>query len=259
MWEYDDPGKSEAAFRTAMASAAADDYLELLTQAARARGLQGDLDGAHRLLDQVEAGLPEAGIRPQLRYLLERGRAFNSSGEVERARRLFIQAWERAEPSGQEGLAVDAAHMAAITLAGTPEAEVWTRRGLELARASQDPKAISLLPALLNNHAWDLHEMGRHEDALGVFQQALEAWTARGKPEQVRIARWSMARCLRSLERHDEAMAILRELEAEWEAIRSPDPFVFDELAENLTALGATAAAEAALGRAAEIRQANDG
>jgi tetratricopeptide (TPR) repeat protein len=254
-WEYEDPGKSEAAFRTALASAAGDEALELLTQVARARGLQDDFEGAHRLLDQVESELATAGPRPHLRYLLERGRAFNSSGEGEKARQLFERAWDEAQSAGEDGLAVDAAHMVAITLAGTPEAEVWTRRGLDLAQGSKDPKAISLVPALLNNHGWDLHDMGRFEDALSVFEQAHGAWRERGKPGQIHVARWSVAHCLRSLGRHAEALAMLRELEAEGEAGHAPDPFVFDELAENLTALGDTAAAGVAQERAADLRK----
>jgi len=254
-WEYEDPGKSEAAFRKAMASADGDEVLELLTQVARARGLQDDFEGAHRLLDQVESELTTAGPRPRLRYLLERGRTFNSSGDGEKARQLFEQAWDEAQSEGEEGLAVDAAHMVAITLAGTPDAEVWTRRGLDLAQGSKDPKAISLVPALLNNHAWELHERGRFEDALSMFEQALEAWRERGKPDQIHVARWSVSHCLRSLGRHAEALAILRELEAEGKADPAPDPFVFDELAENLTAMGDSAAAVVAQQRAAALRK----
>jgi len=257
-WEYEDSAKSEAAFRRAMAEAAGDDRLELLTQVARARGLQDDFEGAHHLLDQVEGDLGGAGSRPQIRYLLERGRAFNSSGDRKKARGLFQQALEAAVSAGQEGLAVDAAHMVAITLAGTPEAEAWNRRGLELANGSQDPKALSLVPALLNNMAWDLHDFGCLEEALSTFEQALEAWEARGKPRQIQIARWSVARCLRSLGRHSEAMTILRDLEAEGEASRSPDPFVFDELAENLLALGDSQAAQDAQRLAADLRRAGD-
>jgi tetratricopeptide (TPR) repeat protein len=145
--------------------------------------------------------------------------------------------------------------MVAITLAGSPQAEPWTRRGLDLAQQSQDPKAVSLVPALLNNHAWDLHDMGRLDEALPVFEQALEAWRARGKEPQIQLAKWSVARCLRSLGRIDQAMTILRELETEGEASRSADPFVLDELAENLKALGDTAAAADAQKRAAELRQ----
>jgi tetratricopeptide (TPR) repeat protein len=255
LWEYDDPAKSEAGFRAAMAEATGDERLELLTQVARARGLQGDFADAHRLLDQVESELVGASARPRIRCLLERGRAFNSTDEGARARPLFERAWAEAQAAGDDGLAVDAAHMVAITLAGSPQAEPWTRRGLDLAQQSQDPKAVSLVPALLNNHAWDLHDMGRLDEALPVFEQALEAWRARGKEPQIQLAKWSVARCLRSLGRIDQAMTILRELETEGEASRSADPFVLDELAENLKALGDTAAAADAQKRAAELRQ----
>ncbi len=126
---------------------------------------------------------------------------------------------------------------------------------MDLAQGSKDPKAISLVPALLNNHGWDLHDMGRFEDASSVFEQAHGAWRERGRPGQIHVARWSVAHCLRSLGRHAEALAILRELEAEGEAGHAPDPFVFDELAENLTALGDTAAAGVAQERAADLRK----
>lgn len=257
-WEYGDPAQSEGAFRAAAANASGDDRLELLTQVARARGLQADFEGAHRLLDQVESELPTAGARPRIRYLLERGRTFNSSGDPETGREMFQKAWDSAENAGEEGLAVDAAHMVAITLAGTPQAEVWTQRGLERARNSHDPKAQSLVPALLNNHAWDLHDMGRANEALPAFEQALEAWRDLGKPAQIHIARWSIARCLRSLGRHAEAVSILRELEAESEAGHSPDPFVYDELAENFVELGDTDAAQAAQQSAADLRRADE-
>jgi len=53
-----------------------------------------------------------------VRYLLERGRTFNSAGEKDRARPLFVQAWEIAGAAGLEGLAVDAAHMVPIVVGG---------------------------------------------------------------------------------------------------------------------------------------------
>jgi tetratricopeptide (TPR) repeat protein len=96
---------------------------------------------------------------------------------------------------------------------------------------------------MLNNAAWDLHDMGRYGEALPLFEQAQTEWTARGKPERIRIARWSVARCLRSLCRWEEALAIQRDLEAEHAAADSVDGYVFEEIAENLAALGDMAAA----------------
>jgi tetratricopeptide (TPR) repeat protein len=237
-WEYSDPAVSEERFRAALSSAQGDIHLELLTQIARTYSLRGRFDEAHAVLNDVKKQLPNTGARPHVRYFLERGRTYNSSGEKEKARALFIEAWEQAQAAHLEGLAVDAAHMVAITYAGAPEAIAWNGRGLAIARASQDAKARALIPAMLNNSAWDLHEMGRFDEALPLFEEAQAEWVARGKPEQILMARWSVARCLRSLRRYDEALTIQHTLEAEHVAIGSVDGYVFEELAENLAALG---------------------
>ncbi len=251
-WEYSDPALSETRFRAALEPAQGDVRLELLTQVARTYSLRRRFAEAHALLDDAEQQLTNAGPRPRVRYLLERGRTFNSSGEPEAARVLFVEAWDQAQAAGLEGLAVDAAHMVAITYVGTPAAVAWNARGLTIARVSQDPKARALIPAMLNNSAWDLHALGRFDEALPRFEEAQAAWEARGKPKQIQIARWSVARCLRSLGRCDEALAIQRTLEAEHAAAGTVDGYVFEEIAENLAALDRMAAARPYFGMAFE-------
>jgi len=71
-----------------------------------------------------------------------------------------------------------------------------------------------------------------------VFREAEAAWLASGRQPQGRIARWSVARCLRSLGRYDEALGIQRALEREWAAAGQADGYVFEELAELLDATG---------------------
>lgn len=145
---------------------------------------------------------------------------------------------DRAMPEHRlDGLAVDAAHMAAIAADGD-EAARWTAQGLQVARESTAPKARALLPALLNNHAWNLHDAGRYADALPVFREAEVEWRRTGRQPQGRIATWSVARCLRSLGRHEEALAIQFDLEREWARAGASDGFVFEEIAELLDALG---------------------
>ncbi len=237
-WEYGDPVGSEARFRAALSSAQGDARLELLTQIARTYSLRGRFDEAQALLDNVEGQLAAAGAPVRVRYLLERGRTLISKGERENARVLFCEAWEQAQAARSEGLAVDAAHMVAITYSGSPEAVAWCQRGLAIARDSHDRKARALIPAMLNNSAWDLHDLGRFAEALPLFEEAQAEWVARDKPEQIRIAKWSVARCLRSLGRFDQALAIQRALEAEHTAVGSVDGYVFEEIAENLAAIG---------------------
>jgi tetratricopeptide (TPR) repeat protein len=230
-WEYTDPAASEERFRAALDSAQGDFRLELLTQIARTFSLRRRFDEAHELLNEVEKQLAGAGARPHVRYLLERGRTFNSNGEPEKARTFFIEAWEQAQDAHLEGLAVDAAHMIAITYSGTWESIDWNQRGLTIARKSKDSKALALIPAMLNNSAWDLHDMGR-------FNEAQAVWTERSKTAQIRNAKWAVARCLRSLEQYEDALAIQRALESEYAESGSVNGYVFEEIAENLAALG---------------------
>ena len=94
LWNYGDPAGTEAKFRAllprAQASGDAGYELELLTQIARAQGLRGDFDAAHATLDAVERRLLERDMPVAcVRYLLERGRVFNSSGKPDRAMPLF--------------------------------------------------------------------------------------------------------------------------------------------------------------------------
>lgn len=238
-WEYGNPAASEARFRAALERATAGERLELLTQIARTHSLRGAFDAAHAQLDAVERELPGAGAAPRARYLLERGRTFNSAGDKSRASALFLQAWDVASAARLDGLAVDAAHMLAI-VEPAADAERWTRQALALARESADPKARALVPALLNNHAWNLFDSGRYSEALASFREAETAWHATGRQPQGRIATWSVARALRALQRHDEALQLQRQLERDWASAGSVDGYVFEEIAENLEALGRT-------------------
>jgi tetratricopeptide (TPR) repeat protein len=61
-----------------------------------------------------------------------------------------------------------------------------------------------------------------------------------------------VARCLRSLERYEEALAVQRALEQEWAATGSADGYVFEEIAELLDATGKTGEAKPYYRRAAE-------
>lgn len=250
-WEYGDPAASEIRFRAALATAKGDRRLELLTQLARTYSLRRRFDEAHAVLDGIDPDLPGAGPAPRTRALLERGRTFNSSGQRARALPLFVSAWEVARAHALDGLAVDAAHMAAIASA-LDDASRWTARALELARSSNDAKARGLVPALLNNQAWALHDAGRFDQALAMFRDAETEWRSTGKQPQGRIATWSVARCLRSLKRYEEALAIQQALEREWAQAGAADGFVFEEIAELLDALGRHEEARRWFGRAYE-------
>jgi tetratricopeptide (TPR) repeat protein len=144
LWNYQDPAETELAFRKLLPQARASgdrDYLaQLLTQIARALSLQRRFEDAHTTLDEVKPLLPEGACVARARYLLERARTFNSSGSSERARPLFLEAFEVARSVADDYYAVDAAHMLGIIEA--PEvAREWNQRALTLAEGSHDPRA----------------------------------------------------------------------------------------------------------------------
>lgn len=237
LWNFNDPAASEAAFRKALAaSPGGDDGLVLQTQIARSYGLRSQFAQAHALLDSIEPQLATAGAEPRVRYLLERGRTFRSSKLPDRARPLFLEAIERAHAARLDALEVDALHMIAL-VEPEPEAQLqWNRKALAVAAASADPVARNWDASLAHNIGMSHHDAGRHEEALASFRTALAARERIGNAGRTREARWTIAWALRSLNRHDEALAILRGLEAENAAADVPDGYVFEEIAENLLA-----------------------
>jgi tetratricopeptide (TPR) repeat protein len=227
LWDFDDHVASEVRFRIAADAADSTDRPILLTQLARALGLQGRYDEAAQLLDSLSGADPELAVR----VLLERGRVLNSRGAPGEARPLFEDALAAATDAGFEHLAIDALHMVAI---GAPpaEQEALNRRALDLAAGAHDPRARDWRASLLNNLGWTLFERGDHEAALALFEDALAARIEQGKPGDIQVARWCIARTLRALGRFDEALVIQQALAAEHAATGTSDPYVEEELIE---------------------------
>ena len=241
LWEYADPAASEARFRDYLPeakAAGASALAHTLTQLARAVGMQRRFDEAHAILDEAAALLGAAGALVQIRYLLERGRVHNSAGEKAAAIDNFQRAWAAARAAAEDDYAVDAAHMLAIA-AETQEATIrWNERALELAEASEDARARAWRASLLNNLGWARHDTGEYTAALGLFERALAEQQKRDQKRETRIARWCVARCLRSLGRLEEALAQQRELLTEEEALGEAAGFTQEEIGECTLALG---------------------
>jgi tetratricopeptide (TPR) repeat protein len=256
LWDYDDPAGSEQRFRALLPRGRAERggvrLAELLTQIARAQGLQGRFDDADRTLDEAEAALRPGDERGRVRLLLERGRVANSSGREGRGGALFVAAWEAARAATEDALAVDAAHMLGI-VEPQDDAWAWNERAMELARSSSHPAARRWVASLANNMAWARHDAGAYEEALELFRLALVERRRDGRPRELRIARWSVARCLRSLGQVEEALAEQRALASELEAAGEADGYVDEEIGECLLALGRPDDAAASFARAFEL------
>jgi len=240
LWDYDQPAQTEAAFRALLPEAQASDdpsySLELLTQLARTQGLQRDFAAAHQTLDQVQTSLSAEPSRVRVRYLLERGRVFNSSGQPEDARLLFKAAWEEGQAGHEDFHAIDAAHMLAIV--APPEEKLeWNRKALALVEQTTDARARQWGGSLYNNIGWAYHAEGQYLLALESFHQALEWWQRQGDPRLILIAKWCIARALRSLVQVEEALRLQQALQEEWKPLGESDGYVEEELGECLLAL----------------------
>jgi tetratricopeptide (TPR) repeat protein len=237
LWDYSQPQASEERFRAQLEQAAPAIRAELLTQIARAQGLQHRFDEALATLAEVEQLLTPRTARARIRYCLERGRVRNSSGDPQGAKPDFVTAWGLARIAGDDALAVDAAHMVAIVETGAAVFE-WNRRALDIAERSTDARARRWQGSLHNNLGWAYHDQGAYAEALRHFEAALAFHTANGKPENIQIARWCVARVLRSLNRLNAALAIQQALLEEHTAAGTEDGYVDEELGECLLALG---------------------
>ena len=253
-WDYAKPADSEARFRTELADWPADDpqALVVATQIARTQSLRRQFTEAHATLDAVEPKLSSAPSHVRIRYLLERGRTFNSSGSPQRAVPLFTEALSLAECNDDAFYAVDAAHMLGIA-APPGERFDWNLKGLTMTKRATDVRTKRWLAPLYNNIGQTHLEQGEYAMALDYFRKALPAWELRGDPGSVRNGRWMVARAQRSLGQLEEAEQIQHSLLAEYDNQREENGYVYEELAEIALARGDAAGAKTWAGKAYSV------
>jgi tetratricopeptide (TPR) repeat protein len=243
LWDYDRPNVSEKRFRDLLPAALDSldiSYLaQLLTQIARAEGLQRKFDAAHETLDRVEKSLrmEHADDKTRVRYFLERGRVFNSSGNKDVARPLFQDALDLAEKIKDDFDAVDAAHMLAIVEEGEKSLR-WNLRALDLAENSKEERAQKWKGSLYNNLGWTYFENKQYEEALLMFEKALESRQQEGDQNKILIARWCQAKCLRMMGHTEGALEIQRDLFEQYRALGRKSGYVYEEIAECMLAMG---------------------
>jgi tetratricopeptide (TPR) repeat protein len=247
LWDFGDPAASETRFRAERAKHATGsrEALETETQIARTQGLRRQFAAAHGTLDAVEPRLDAVDVRVRVRYLLERGRTFNSSGAPERAVPLFSDAATRSAAAGRasdEFYTVDALHMLGIAAPAADQLG-WNLKALAAADAATDPRARGWRGSLLNNLGWTYFDAGNVATALDYWRRALAFREAAGNAGRIREAKWAVARGLRAQGKLDEAEVMQRALAAEFAASNETDGYVFEELAEIALARGDRAAA----------------
>lgn len=239
LWDFGNPALSEQRFRQALAQAQGDEALILHTQIARTHSLRKDFDAARSVLRQIEPAIATAGAEARVRYHLEFGRTHASAAHDPKSltpeakaqgRHQFEAALGVARGARLDALAIDAIHMFAFIDTAPAEQLKWGQAALEVVLSSTQDSARRWEASVRNNIGVALGQLGRHDEALGQFHQALAIRERGTNAQATRVAHWMVARTLRSLQRHDEALAIQLRLEREFDAAGQPDPYVFEEL-----------------------------
>ncbi len=236
LWNYSDPAATETKFREKLPEAEksgdTDIYIQLLTQIARAQGLQGKYDDAHKTLDDAEKRLTEETKTARIRYLMERGRVFNSSGSKEKSKPMFLDAWALCQAEKNDFFGVDALHMMGIV--EPPEKQLgWSIKALELVEKSEDKRVKGWLGPLRNNIGWSHFDLKEYDKALEMFRKDIEWRKKIGDEGAHRMARWSVAHVYRVTGKVDEALEIQQTIEKELQdKSLPPEGFNSEELGE---------------------------
>jgi tetratricopeptide (TPR) repeat protein len=239
LWDFGNPELSEARFRAALETASEEDALILHTQIARTYGLRKDFDRAREHLISIFAVTTNAGPEVRARYMLELGRTYASAAHPpelqtdenkERARAAYESSLAIAKSAQLDGLAIDAIHMLAFVDTAPEDQLKWGQEALAIVEASAQPEAKAWEASIRNNLGMALHGLGRLEEALDQFKQALAIRERGTNAESIRVAHWMVAWTLRSLGRTDEAIEVQLRLEQECDAANAPDPYVYEEL-----------------------------
>src|SRR5437016_10420185 len=246
IWDFDHPGPTEKRFRELLPAAVDSldiSYLaELLTQIARAEAMQRKFQEAGKTLDRVEKALARADQRVSVRYVLERGRILSLSGKAREAQPRFQEAFNLALMLKMELHAVDAARMMAI--AEPEKALEWNVKALDLAEKSADLKANRVRGPLYGSIGWNYFERNEYQEALFMFQKALEFSEQLGDPLKIRTAKWSVAKILRVIQHTEEALDMQRKLFEEYQGEGKKNGYVYEEIGECLRVMGQAQEAE---------------
>jgi tetratricopeptide (TPR) repeat protein len=234
LWNYGKPDITEAKFReilpVAKLSGNISYYAQLLTQIARTEGLQHKFDLAHKTLDKVKPLISNIKL-VEARYLLERGRIFNSSKNPDKAKPLFLKAFDLGQKAKLDFYAIDAAHMLGIIEKSPEEQLKWNEKAITLSEKTADPKAKKWLGSLYNNVGWTYHDNGEFAKALDYFSKNVEWHEDKHSVQPLIIAKWAVAKTIRSLNQVDVAIKMLNDLLREIEEKDlEEDGYIYEEL-----------------------------
>lgn len=257
LWDFDHLEETERRFQDLVDETKNNSdpshQIQLLSQIARAQGLQKKIELAKQTLSKAQALLIEpthsVQVISKIRYLIENGRIFILEKTPSQARPLFIEAWTLATQIHEDYYSIDSAQMLASIEPQKLQKE-WTLKALHLAETSLQPRAKQCLSGLCTTLGWTQFENRQYETALENFRKALNCLNPAGDsalnpyPKKVIVAKWAIAKTLRALNRLPEALEMQTDLVNELTQMNSKDGYVYEELAECLQSLKRTSEAQ---------------
>ncbi len=241
-WDFDHPEKTENRFQELLTETSQSHpsfHIELLTQIARAKGLQNQLGEAEQVLKEAEKLLesthPTSPLA-RIRFLLEKARIHILRKTPSQARPLLIEAGTLANQSRDDFYFIDAAQLLAA-IEPPKQQQEWIQKALTLAESSQQLQAQLCLGKLYTIRGWAQYDARQFENALDTFKKALSCIKAEGIPRKTIVAKWAIAKVLRTLHRSVEALEIQKDLLAEANQLNQKDGYIYEELAECLQSL----------------------
>jgi tetratricopeptide (TPR) repeat protein len=254
LWNFGDPAATEAKFRELLPQAEASGdrsyHVQLLTQIARTYSLRAKFNEAHSLLDTIEELLTPDLNLARVRYLLERGRTYNSSNQQTKALPLFIEASELAESIGEIRFAIDAVHMVAIAERNPKDQIKWNLKGIEMVKAHPDQERW--LNALYNNLGDCYIGMGDYTNAIPIYQKLAEL-QRKLSGEADMYTQKDEARAWRLSGNPDNSLAIIEPIYTKLATDNQTDGWIEEEYAEALHAKGKSADAKPHFVKAYEL------
>lgn len=236
LWDYNNPAETQKKFLEISEKYRnlkdKGRYIELLTQIARTNSLQKKFDEAHKILDEANILLTDEYNTATIRYYLERGRTYNSSGEYKKAEECFHNAYKISTENNEDDLAIDAAHMLGIVYKGE-ESLKWNKRAIEMAEISKDENAKRWLGSLYNNTGWTYFDIGDYENALQLFEKNIVFHKEKNSKQELIIAIYCAAKTIRAIGRVNEALEIMLKLAKQNEEFGlSEDGYIYKEIGE---------------------------
>ena len=244
MWDFSDPLASEKNFREKMKkhSNSAFEVWELQTQVARALGLQEKFFQAFQVLDSIQAGLEYAPVCESkdlvgIRYNLERGRILLLTEKIEDSIRYFRFAYKLAMKISAYDLSIDAIKML-LNLTSVNERIDLGLKGISIATERGNENLYSSIGELATGVGQAYLENKEYQKAIEQFMHARDIFSKLIDAENARTSRRSICIAQRGLGNYKEALLELR-MQEEWlKKSDNLDGIVFQEIAENLLALG---------------------